>query len=139
PGPPLDGDRDHVLDRVLFLADLRARWADHLAPGLAAAVARLAPADMARARGAGHHRVLRWDRPHPAHRELSLGAGLAGRAVRLYRDDLGLPARLLLLRRAAHHLRLYRRGDRRGGGTVRDLARAPAWPQAHARGRRAAD
>ena len=46
---------------------------------------------------------------HPAHRELSLRAGLAGRAARLHRAALGVHPRLLVVRRGADGHGLCRR------------------------------
>src|SRR5262249_39638535 len=99
----------------------------------------MADAELTRARGAGDGRAVWWPRASSAHRELPAGAGLAGGAVRLYVDAVGVPARIFLLQRTAHGLRLHRRRHHRGGGAVRDLPRAPARAAARARRRGAAD
>src|SRR5262245_18769945 len=126
PDSPPHADRNHLLDRVLFLVDLHARRTGDLAVGLAGA-------DLAGASGARPRRAVRRARPHPAHRELSPRAGLGGGALRLQLDDMGAAARLCLLRRTPFGVRLRRRRDHRGRGADGALARASARPQARAR------
>ncbi len=96
--------------------------------GLADPAVRLDRAELAAACRAGLARPARRPRAHPAHRELSLRAGLAGRAARLHVDDLGVHARLLVLRRGADRsMSLSAAAIVAALRLVRDLARAPAW------------
>src|SRR5207244_12283768 len=111
--------RADVLDRALLLAVLRAGRSGH-------AAVRLDRAEPAAARRTDPARRVWWAVAHPAHRELSLCAGFACGAARLHGALLGLPPRLLVLRRAADRDALCRRRDRRRARPVRDLARPPA-------------
>ena len=105
PDPAAHHHRDDLLDRVLLLADLRGRRARHAAVRLGDAE-RTAACRADRARRAGRARA------RAADRELSSRAGLAGRAVRLLLDAVGLHSRLRHVRRDADDLRLRRRRHR---------------------------
>jgi hypothetical protein len=100
------------------IADLHAGRPRHPA-------VRLEHADLAGTRGAHRNRHLRRARPHRAHRELSLRAGLAGSAVRLYVDAVGAGARLSGVRRVSDRARVPGRRHHRRSRAIRDLARAP--------------
>ena len=65
---------------------------------------------------ADRHRPDRRAVAHLADRELSLRAGIAGRAVRLHDDDLGVRASAMSFRRGADCHGLHRRCHRRGAG-----------------------
>ena len=66
---------------------------------------RLEHAERQRACGADRDRAVRRARPYRAHRELPLGAGLAGGAVRLHLDAVGAGARLSGVRRVPDRAR----------------------------------
>ena len=85
-----------------LLAVLRDRGARHPA-------VRLDLAERNAACGADRGGPDRRARPYRADVELSLRAGVAGRAARLHHDDLGVRARLRDVRRGADDLRLRRR------------------------------
>ena len=76
-----DRQRDDLLDRAVFLADLRAGWPRYLA-------VRVGDAELDRAHRPRDDRRARRALAPDADRELPLRAGLGGGAVRLHRNDL---------------------------------------------------
>jgi len=117
--PPVGAERIDFLDCVLFFAELHAR-------GLGDFAIRLGDAKRRRTCRADQYRRSGRHWTYFSDPELSLRIRLAGRAIRLYLDDLGARVGVCDVRRKADFGDCAGFCNHRGGGAVRHLARTPA-------------